>query len=168
MSEDKYIAEMAVKCCVRNPRAHTVEECLECEFKHGMCGEYKLAKTLYEEGYRKIYDDYQRQCTCYALGCQMAEELKRGLTTHIFIDINNMFEKINYRITDGLFTATMKQDEESQKLYTQAQSIVNTIRDCIRYTIRDRYIKDGNTKDWTPPTWTSEMWKDFGKDLQNK
>ena len=54
MSEaEKQIAEMAVKCCTRNPQAHTAEECLQCEFKNGMCDIYKLAKTLYKEDYRK-------------------------------------------------------------------------------------------------------------------
>ncbi len=50
---EKQIAEMAVKGCVRNPQAHTVEECLECEFKKGMCDSYRLAKTLYNDGYQQ-------------------------------------------------------------------------------------------------------------------
>jgi hypothetical protein len=40
---------------------------------------YALSEHLVDQGYRKIYDDNQRQCTCYALGCQMAEELERTL-----------------------------------------------------------------------------------------
>ena len=47
------IAEMAVKCCTRNPKAYTAEECFNCEFKNGMCDSYKLAKILCEEGYEK-------------------------------------------------------------------------------------------------------------------
>ena len=50
------------------------------------------AKELYNAGYRKIYDDHQRQCTCYALGCQMAEQLKREVAEEIFADIH---ESIN-------------------------------------------------------------------------
>lgn len=54
------IAEMAVKCCTRNPKAHTIEECFNCEFKNGMCDSYRLAKTLYEEGYEKT-DELKKQ-----------------------------------------------------------------------------------------------------------
>jgi hypothetical protein len=45
-----------------------------------------FAEALYNAGYRKIYDDHQRQCTCYALGCQMAEGLKKKVAREI-IDI---------------------------------------------------------------------------------
>ena len=31
------IAEMAVIGCVRNPQAHTAEECTKCDFKQGQC-----------------------------------------------------------------------------------------------------------------------------------
>ena len=46
-----------------------------------------VAERLIAEGYRKIYDDNERQCTCYALGCQMAEELKRKVAEKIFEEI---------------------------------------------------------------------------------
>ena len=42
------------------------------------------ADALYNAGYRKIYDDHQRQCACYALGCQMAEQLKSKVAEEIF------------------------------------------------------------------------------------
>ena len=54
------ISEMAVKRCTRNPKAHTAEECFNCEFKNDMCDSYRLAKTLYEEGYEKT-DELKRQ-----------------------------------------------------------------------------------------------------------
>ena len=48
------IATMAVMACRRNPQAHKVKECIECEFKNGMCDSYRLAEALYNAGYRKI------------------------------------------------------------------------------------------------------------------
>ena len=54
------ISEMAVKRCTRNPKAHTAEECFNCEFKNDMCDSYRLAKTLYEEGYEKT-DELKKQ-----------------------------------------------------------------------------------------------------------
>lgn len=70
------IAEMAVKCCTRNPKAHTAEECFNCEFKNGMCDSYKLAKILHEEGYeqanelkRQVADLNNRRHLIWAIGC---------------------------------------------------------------------------------------------------
>lgn len=70
------IAEMAVKCCTRNPKAHTPEECFNCEFKNDMCDSYKLAKILYEEGYeqtdelkRYAADLNNRRHLIWAIGC---------------------------------------------------------------------------------------------------
>lgn len=51
MTEDRMISELAVKCCTRNPQAHSTDECFECEFKNGMCNSYKLASIIYKEGY---------------------------------------------------------------------------------------------------------------------
>lgn len=46
------IEKMAVIGCVRNPQAHTVEECSKCDFKQGMCNAYRHAEALYNAGYR--------------------------------------------------------------------------------------------------------------------
>ena len=70
------ISEMAVKRCTRNPKAHTTEECFNCEFKNDMCDSYRLAETLYEEGYEKT-DELKRQVAdlrnrlhmIWAIGC---------------------------------------------------------------------------------------------------
>lgn len=82
------ISEMAVKRCTRNPKAHTTEECFNCEFKNDMCDSYRLAKTLYEEGYEKT-DELKRQVAdlrnrlhmiwaigCDYDGCNRVESLK--------------------------------------------------------------------------------------------
>ena len=54
--KEKQIAEMAVIGCVRNPKAHIVEECMKCEFKDGSCNAYRHAEYLYSAGYRKQSD----------------------------------------------------------------------------------------------------------------
>lgn len=51
---NKEIEEMAVIGCVRNPQAHTAEECAKCDFRQGMCNAYRHAEALYNAGYRKI------------------------------------------------------------------------------------------------------------------
>lgn len=56
MTKQEQIAEMAVIGCVRNPQAHTAEECAKCDFKQGMCNAYRHAEALYDVGYRKVPD----------------------------------------------------------------------------------------------------------------
>ena len=53
MTKQEQIEEMAVIGCVRNPQAHTAEECAKCDFKQGRCNAYRHAEALYEAGYRK-------------------------------------------------------------------------------------------------------------------
>ena len=54
MTRQEQIEEMAVIGCVRNPQAHTAEECAKCDFKQGQCNAYRHAEKLYDAGYRKI------------------------------------------------------------------------------------------------------------------
>ena len=54
MTKQEQIEEMAVIGCVRNPQAHTAEECAKCDFKQGQCNAYRHAEALYNEGYRKV------------------------------------------------------------------------------------------------------------------
>ena len=56
MTKQEQIEEMAVNGCVRNPQAHTAEECAKCDFKQGQCNAYRHAEALYNAGYRKIQD----------------------------------------------------------------------------------------------------------------
>lgn len=55
MTKQEQIEEMAVIGCVRNPQAHTAEECAKCDFKQGQCNAYRHAEALYEAGYRKTF-----------------------------------------------------------------------------------------------------------------
>ncbi len=54
MTKQEQIEEMALLGCVRNPQAHTAEECAKFCFKQGMCNAYRHAVALYNAGYRKI------------------------------------------------------------------------------------------------------------------
>lgn len=56
MNKQQQIEEMAVIGCVRNPQAHTAEECSKCDFKQGCCNAYRHAEALYNMGYRKVSD----------------------------------------------------------------------------------------------------------------
>ena len=55
MNKEQQIEEMAVIGCVRNPQAHTAEECAKCDFKNGQCNSYRHAEALYNAGYRKTF-----------------------------------------------------------------------------------------------------------------
>ena len=57
MTKQEQIEEMAVIGCVRNPQAHTAEECANCDFKQGQCNAYRHAEKLYNAGYRKVDKD---------------------------------------------------------------------------------------------------------------
>lgn len=55
--------------------------------KRNLITPQNTAEKLTAKGYRRIDEDYARQCTCYALGCQMAKELKSEVARKIFDDI---------------------------------------------------------------------------------
>lgn len=67
MTKQEQIEEMAVIGCVRNPQAHTAEECAKCDFKQGQCNAYRHAESLYEAGYRKV-DEFEecRKCPAWS------------------------------------------------------------------------------------------------------
>lgn len=81
MTAENQIEEMAHLVC---EMALKPNSCRECDGRKGGCFTIPKMKILYNAGYRKIYDDHQRQCTCYALGCQMAEQLKSKVAEEIF------------------------------------------------------------------------------------
>lgn len=65
MTKQEQIEEMAVIGCVRNPQAHTAEECAKCDFKQGQCNAYRHAEALYNAGYRKV-DEFEKCRKCPA------------------------------------------------------------------------------------------------------
>lgn len=83
MNKEQQIEEMAVIGCVRNPQAHTAEECGKCDFKNGQCNSYRHAEAIYNVGYRQINEncavitkaelkEYKRQAVK-----EFAEKLKK-------------------------------------------------------------------------------------------
>lgn len=54
--ELKEIAELAVLGCKRNPQAHTMQECLECEFHPHSCNQWQHSEKAINVGYRKIQE----------------------------------------------------------------------------------------------------------------
>ena len=70
MTRQEQIEEMAVIGCVRNPQAHTAEECAKCDFKQGQCNAYRHAEKLYDAGYRKVdeFDEFEecRKCPAWS------------------------------------------------------------------------------------------------------
>lgn len=65
MTREEMIEAMAVIGCVRNPQAHTAEECSKCDFKQGQCNAYRHAEKLYNAGYRKV-DEFEKCKKCAA------------------------------------------------------------------------------------------------------
>ena len=67
MTKQEQIEEMAVIGCVRNPQAHTAEECAKCDFKQGQCNAYRHAEKLCDAGYRKV-DEFEecRKCPAWS------------------------------------------------------------------------------------------------------
>ena len=63
-TKQEQIDEMAVIGCVRNPQAHTAEECAKCDFKQGQCNAYRHAEALYSvvisrEEYEMLANKYK-------------------------------------------------------------------------------------------------------------
>ena len=126
MSKDKQIEEMArVLSSVKRCDTLAVSECIKrkCEYPHyeGVtCIAEHQAEKLYTAGYRKAYDDHQRQCTCYALGCQMAESLKTEVARKIFEEIGELInEYLDGRSYRHEFLTKIA---ELKKKYTEGQS----------------------------------------------
>ena len=80
MTKQEQIEEMAVLGCVRNPQAHTAEECAKCDFKQGQCNAYRHAEKLYNAGYRKTFtsdlasDTQKAFKEGYEKGCETCEQ----------------------------------------------------------------------------------------------
>lgn len=75
MTRQEQIDEMAVIGCVRNPQAHTAEECAKCDFKQGQCNAYRHAEALYDVGCRKTPDNVRELIDVLAEGANLKEKL---------------------------------------------------------------------------------------------
>lgn len=85
MNKEQQIEEMAVIGCVRNPQAHTAEECAKCDFKQGMCNAYRHAEALYNAGYGNV-SEYRAEREL--LGSQI-KVLKQRLNDK-YIEVDNL------------------------------------------------------------------------------
>ena len=104
MTEQEQIEEMAVIGCVRNPQAHTAEECEKCDFKEGQCNAYRHAKALYDAGYRKAsdgalkllleapYDELRKFCIKYY---NEAKDLRQEVV-ELKVDNEHLTNKLRY------------------------------------------------------------------------
>lgn len=97
MNKQEQITQMAVLGCVRNPQAHTVEECAKCDFKQGMCNAYRNAEALYNAGYQKVPEDsvvlsreeYERLVNQYKILINELEEENERLREENYIIKSN-------------------------------------------------------------------------------
>ena len=117
MTDQEQIAEMAILGCVRNPQAHTAEECAKCDFKHGMCNAYRHAEALYNTGYRKLPED------SIVLS---KEELSKTLTDNF-----NMGKKEAQFYSERIAIPTTRK-ETAEKIYLQAKTIVGATKHIVQ------------------------------------
>lgn len=85
-TEQEQIEEMAVIGCVRNPQAHTAEECSKCDFKQGMCNAYRHAEALYNVGYGNVSEykaEVKRLKNANSELKEKLDEFAINLKTHI-------------------------------------------------------------------------------------
>lgn len=83
MTKKEQIDGMAVIGCVRNPQAHTAEECAKCDFKQGQCNAYRHAKALYEAGYRKIMNGKELNSELDEEECDVVDDYTIGFATYL-------------------------------------------------------------------------------------
>ena len=106
MTKQEQIEEMAVIGCVRNPQAHTAEECAKCDFKQGQCNAYRHAEALYNAGYGDI-SEYKAEREM--LGRQI-KVLKQRLNDK-YIEIDNL-----NRDYSNAFERLKSQQQEIERL----------------------------------------------------
>jgi methanogenic corrinoid protein MtbC1 len=114
------VEEMARDMCDGCREAVLTEDC-----PNTVCDGVRLhAEVLYAKGYRKIADDHARQCTYYALGCQMAEGLKRKVAEEIFAEIE---EGIKAAVSALQFNNTPIHRQVKHETYSSLMRFVKTI-----------------------------------------
>ena len=83
MTKQEQIEEMAVIGCVRNPQAHTAEECTKCDFKQGQCNAYRHAEMLYNAGYHKIMNGKELNSEPDEEECDVIDDYTIGFATYL-------------------------------------------------------------------------------------
>ena len=164
MTEQEQIEEMAIIGCVRNPQAHTAEECAKCDFKEGRCNAYRQAKALYDAGYRKAsdgalkllleapYDELQKFCIKYY---NEAKDLRQEVV-ELKVDNEHLTNKLRYvllsidtakemnamRNIDEHRKQAVKEFAEKLKKRTILYSGINVKYEAITADIIDELLKE--------------------------
>lgn len=110
-TKQEQIDEMAVIGCVRNPQAHTAEECEKCDFKQGQCNAYRHAEALYSvvisreeyemlaNKYKNLEIKYSNLCDNYRLCKDANETLKQNVINAGHQKVDRL-EKENERLKE--------------------------------------------------------------------
>ena len=179
-TKQEQIDEMAVIGCVRNPQAHTAEECAKCDFKQGQCNAYRHAEKLYNAGYRKI-DEFEKCRKCpawsgtdctrnpYTEGClddkvNLKNEIKRLEKTPLAIK-QKIMEEDDYELTEReqatLFLDRMESDVEI------LHDIVENLDELLGKGI-DEYIKGIDGVEGLKDMWERSAVMEFAEKLKEK
>ena len=104
-----------------------------------------IADKLIAEDYRKIYDDHERQCTCYALGCQMAEQLERKVAREIFEEIEALMNEVYSSVQYGCYSYGMTKQTDSPSAQRQCGKLegVKYLGDRIA-ELKNKYIGESD------------------------
>lgn len=107
MTRQEQIDEMAVIGCVRNPQAHTAEECAKCDFKQGQCNAYRHAEALYDVGCRKTPNDIRELIDLLYEGAKLKEKLDE--IKQLENENKELKAKLEKRLTCDLVKTAQKQ-----------------------------------------------------------
>lgn len=142
MTKQEQIEEMAVIGCVRNPQAHTAEECAKCDFKQGQCNAYRHAEALYNAGYRKV-DDFEAE-----------DERLREVIRQLNTEYNRAWERLKSDCREiGELKAENKQlktecallDDELRVARQETINVLNELKGNIKNAIDTYYNSQGGS-----------------------
>lgn len=157
MTKQEQIEEMAVIGCVRNPQAHTAEECAKCDFKQGQCNAYRHAEALYNAGYRKV-DEIKRLE-------KENEQLKAKLEKNPLAIKQKIMEEDDYELTEReqatLFLDRMGSDVEI------LHDIVENLDELLGKGI-DEYIKGIDGVEGLKDMWERSAVREFAEKVKAK
>lgn len=155
MTRQEQIEEMAVIGCVRNPQAHTAEECAKCDFKQGQCNAYRHAEALYSAGYCKV-DEIKRLE-------KENEQLKAKLEKNPLAIKQKIMEEDDYELTEReqatLFLDRMGSDVEI------LHDIVENLDELLGKGI-DEYIKGIDGVEGLKDMWERSAVREFAEKVK--
>ena len=148
MTKQEQIEEMAVIGCVRNPQAHTAEECAKCDFKQGKCNAYRHAEKLYNAGYRKV-DDFEAE-----------DERLREVIRQLNTDYNRAWERLK---SDCREIGELK--AENKQLKTECALLDDELRIARQETIdvlnKVKEKLNNTPNGWAYTTYIDELLKEY-------